>query len=102
MTLQKYILNADGQPQPMDDLLTWAQWMGTGDNKIVRRDDVGPYRVVTTFLGMDQYPHEGDDPFLWDTMVYGGKFDRECERYASKADAEAGHARMVQRVRDGS
>ncbi len=100
MTLQKYILDANGQPQPEDDLLTWAEWMGTGNNPVLCRDDVGRYRVSTLFLGMDHYNNFGESPLLWETMVFGGRLDHESEKYASKAEAEAGHARMVQRVRE--
>lgn len=99
MDLTKYVLNADGQPEPEADLLKWAMWMGTGDNKVIAREQVTPTtRVSTVFLGMDHRCGDGD-PLLWETMVFGGKLDSLCERYASKADALAGHVQMVERVK---
>ena len=101
MNLTKYILDTDGHPQPEGDLLAWAQWMGTGDNQILKREQVGRVRVSTIFRGLS---HGLDDtePVLWETMVFGGKLDGLCERYASRADALAGHAAVVARVSEAA
>ena len=53
MDLTKYVLDAAGNPQPEHDLLAWAQWMGTGDNSVIKREQVGRVRVSTVFLGLD-------------------------------------------------
>ena len=37
-------------------------------------------------------------PLLFETMVFGGELDEFQERYTSKPDALAGHARAVARV----
>jgi len=99
MNLTKYVLDTDGNPQPEGDLLAWAQWMGTGDNQILKREQVGHVRVSTIFRGL---VHGLDDtePVLWETMVFGGKLDGLCERYASRADALTGHAAVVAKVED--
>jgi len=99
MNLTKYVLDTDGNPQPEGDLLAWAQWMGTGDNQIVKREQVGHVRVSTVFLGLD-HGWGNTDPLLWETMVFGGKLDGLCERYSSRADALAGHAAVVAKVKD--
>jgi len=99
MNMTKYVLDADGNPQPEPDLLMWAQWLGTGDNQVVAREQVGHVRVSTVFLGLD-HNWIGGEPLLWETRVFGGKLDGECERYSTRADAVAGHALMVQRVRE--
>jgi hypothetical protein len=97
MDLTKYVLDAAGNPQPEHDLLAWAQWMGTGDNSVIKREQVGRVRVSTVFLGLDHGWGTGQ-PLMWETMVYGGKLDGTCERYTSRADAIEGHARVVARV----
>jgi len=99
MNLTKYVLDTDGNPQPEGDLLAWAQWMGTGDNQVLKREQVGHVRVSTIFRGLVH--GVGDtEPVLWETMVFGGKLDGLCERYASRTDALAGHAAVVAKVKD--
>ena len=33
-------------------------------------------------------------------MVFGGPLDQECVRYATRTEAEVGHTKMIERVRD--
>jgi hypothetical protein len=101
MNLTKYILDANGQPQPEGDLLTWAQWMGTGDNQILKREQVRHVRVSTIFRGLSHGLND-TEPVLFETMVFGGKLDGLCERYASRADALSGHANVVARVSEAA
>jgi hypothetical protein len=54
--------------------------------------------VSTVFLGLDHALIPGDgSPIVFETMVFGGPFDQEQERYCTWADAEAGHARWVEK-----
>jgi hypothetical protein len=100
MNLMRYVLDTDGNPQPEPDLLAWAQWMGTYSHSVVKREQVGPrVRVSTIFLGAPSDISADGPPLLWESMVFGGKLDGERERYASRADALDGHARLVARVR---
>jgi hypothetical protein len=46
------------------------------------------------FLGVD-HAHLGGPPVLWETMIFGFENDEYQERYTSKADALAGHARAA-------
>ena len=92
----KYIL--DGKtPQPCDDLMEWGEWHSNIDNRRVARDERGDVNVSTVFLGMDHQFGEGP-PLLFETMVFGGKFDDECERYSTWDEAEAGHKAMCAKV----
>ncbi len=99
--MYQYVLDGDGEPQKCDDLLEWAKWMTAsvaGDGRRVARTWVSQeVKVSTVFLAIDR-GFTGNAPVLWETMVFGGELDEETERYASRADAEAGHARMVERV----
>jgi hypothetical protein len=43
---------------------------------------------------------KGNPVVLWETMVFGGKLDQEQDRCSgSREQAEAMHARMVERVK---
>jgi hypothetical protein len=42
----------------------------------------------------------GGPPVLWETMVFGGKLDQQCERYTSRDLALAGHQDIVNKVRE--
>lgn len=69
----------------------------TGMGHTVEFFTVGDARVSTVFLGLDHGWGEGP-PVLYETMVFGGPLDGECERYCTRAEAVAGHALMVARV----
>ena len=61
------------------------------------------WRVALTTVGdVDvstvQIANDGDR-HGFETMVFGGLLDQQCERYATKADAVAGHARWIAKVR---
>lgn len=102
-----YILDDAGEPVRERDTIAWGAWLEAAfkdGRKHVGHDTVGPYYISTVFLGVDYAFGEGP-PVLWETMIFGvadvgfhGKRYRKelyCERYSSKADALAGHARAV-------
>jgi hypothetical protein len=96
----KYILNADGQPELCDDLLKWATWFENIDNSRLARDDVPDGEVSTVFLGLDHHLGRREHvPILWETVVFGGTADRFTLRYGSRSEAIAGHAFIVDRLR---
>lgn len=100
----RYILDAEGNPQPCEDLLAWAMWFeGAKDQCRLARDQVGDYTVSTIFLALDYDlgRHDFDplhyQPTLWETMVFnivGGP----CEmwRYRSREAALEGHRAAIQ------
>lgn len=92
----KYIL--DGKtPKPCDDFIDWSRWHANIGNRMVARDKKDDVTVSTVFLGLDY--QFGDGPqLLFETMVFGGKFDDECERYSTWDEAEAGHKAMCAKV----
>jgi hypothetical protein len=92
-----YVLNDDGDPVPVSDvpLDAWED-----PRRILRRDRSGDVWVSTVFLPLD---HGFDDgpPVLWETAVFRddtGMVDHYQERYTSREDAIAGHARIVERA----
>lgn len=94
-----YTLDANGAPQPASDILAWGRWFERHARQIAH-DFEGPARVSTVFLGLDhRYFGEGP-PLLWETMIFGGRHDQWQERYTTRAEAEAGHARALAMVKE--
>lgn len=96
----KYILDQHGNPKPEADLIAWAIWFESSrKNRIVKQNFIGESKVSTIFLGLD-HSWSGGKPILWETMVFGGKLDQEQDRCSgNKEQAEAMHARMLERVK---
>lgn len=59
----------------------------------------GTVMVSTVFLIIDHNWLGGGDPVLFETMVFGGKFDQEIERYCTWEEAETGHKKWVSTVK---
>lgn len=88
--MELFTLTPDGVPVSCGtDWLAWADGPFT-----IARTDVGTGYVSTIFLGFNPGPH--DRPRLFETMTFGIP-EREGydERYLTRADALAGHARHV-------
>lgn len=93
-----YILDNHGIPVAEPDIIKWAKWFETANRKVAE-EAIGDSQVSTVFLGIDHSFH-GGAPVLWETIVFGGKFDQEQERCSGlREEAEAMHARMVETVR---
>ena len=72
----------------------------------VGEDEVGEARVSTVWLGMDHgfgYKPDGRDyrPVIFETMIFGGKYDDYMMRYCTEAEAIKGHAEAVADLRAG-
>lgn len=89
-----YVLDEAGNPQPELDAATWARRL-TQTNRTVAKSAYGNIVVSTVFLGINHdFSNEGP-PLLYETMVFGGALDGTCRRYATRAEAEAGHAALL-------
>lgn len=99
-----YILDENGNPKLEPDVIKWSDWWKTAD-RIVKKTNMldASVLVSTVFLAIDHdFGGISLSPVLWETMVFDGKLDGECERYRSLEDAKAGHDAMVARVRKES
>ena len=99
---QMYVLDESGQPRKETDALTWGLWYESTkatQARTVAVDRIGDAKVSTVFLGLDHNYAADGDPVLWETMVFGGPHDERQERYTSRAEAEAGHGRIVAMLR---
>jgi hypothetical protein len=105
-----YLLTADGEPAPCDNIIVWAIWMESAahDNERTVARDVLPdgREVSTVFLGLDHNFSGAGDPVLWETMVFTRNADGELQgddmqRYTSRAAALEGHAAMIDALMRG-
>ena len=94
----KYILK-NKKPVKCDDLLAWADAFEHSDNQVAfdRIDDI---QISTVFLGVDHAHGQSGPPMLFETMVYGGKLDKETERCSTWDEAEVMHKKVLKRVQD--
>ena len=100
-----YTLDDSGNPIPEPNVLAWARWFEKA-NRHLGDDTIGEVRVSTVFLGFGFYSEfeseQGKKLFLWETMTFGPEpWDNLCEKYSSREEALAGHAKWVAAVRDG-
>lgn len=99
--MNKYILNALGEPQEVKDAVTWAQWFQTADRRLALTEVSPTTRVSTVFLGIDHQWGNGP-PLLWETMVFRDDRGEECVRTSTRQGAMIAHNEMVTRIRRGS
>lgn len=96
---ERYILEGK-KTVPCEDLMEWAKWFEQAD-RTVAKDDVNGVSVSTVFLGLNHAFGESQ-PMLFETMVFGGEHDQDCERYSTWDEAETGHKETVARIRASS
>ena len=101
MGVGKYVLNDAGEPVEEPDVLAWGLWMQSAHRHVADEAPIPGVRVSTVFIGLDHNFGDGP-PLLWETMIFGGAYDQETWRYTTRAEAEAGHRRAVERVIEGT
>lgn len=95
--IDKYILDGH-EVVECGDLMKWAEWFETADRHVAKTI-IGDVKISTVFLGMSHSFGETGPPILFETMVFGGEYDEEMERYSTWDEAEAGHKKMVDLVK---
>ena len=109
--MKPYILDADGRPTPIEmsvdgALIAWSSWYATADRQVAHdqlgiEDGQPAFEVSTVFLGLEHGQDEMGAPLLYETLVFvEDGTTRDLRRYASRAAAQAGHARIVGALRD--
>lgn len=95
-----YILDDDNNVIPAT-ITEWGKFRRT-HRKIVKQEHVEKYFVSTVFVGIDQ-SFIDDELKVFETMVFPNESIQEeyCERYGTYKEAEEGHERAVQWVKDG-
>jgi hypothetical protein len=90
MTSRWYKLDGDTPIPVSPEEVDWS-------NRWHLRDTVGESVVSTVFIPLDHAFDDGD-PVLFETLIFGGPLADEGERYHTKAQAKAGHAKWMARV----
>ncbi len=95
--MKQYILK-NKKPVVCEDMLQWGEFMSK--NKRVALTTKGHTKVSTVFLGLDHnFLNDGTKPpILFETMIFGGKYDQEQWRYITWKKAEEGHKKACQLV----
>lgn len=104
--MHHWILDAELREIPVD-LLTWARWV-EDHNRHVGEDWIGDYRISTVFLGLDHNWTMHGPPLLYETMLFmrdeeatfGQRSLELIERYATWVEAEEGHVRAVEEIKE--
>lgn len=58
----------------------------------------GDVIVSTVWIGIDLGFHIGGPPIIYETMVFGGEYDQDTVRYATRYEAQVGHLAMCRKV----
>lgn len=102
---QWYVLPEDHQPIPVDmerylaSVRHRIESLATGNDPWrVALTKIGDVKISTVFLGLNHQFSDGP-PILFETMVLGGEHDQYRQRCSTWAEAEAMHARAVERVK---
>lgn len=86
---------------PTNDLLEWARFFENGDRVVEQTTLVEGVGVSTVFLGIDHfYRLNNPKPLIFETRVFGGPMNGEIDRYGTYTGAEAGHKKMVEKVKE--
>lgn len=96
-----FVLDEAGEPVPAKSLPGWERAYGDHKKRIVKQEWIENVRVSTVFLGLD-HNYGGGEPILWETMTFSNRKDFEYEMNrcsGSREQAEAMHAKMVERVK---
>lgn len=92
-----YILNEDGNPVAVG-LEEWAEWFGEHkEERIMKQTRVFGIWVSTIFLGLN-HNFFGNEPLIFETMIFGGTLDQYQDRYSTKEQALRGHREAVWKV----
>jgi hypothetical protein len=93
----------DGNPMPDDwwDKKKYdGKYTGHATNRRVASTDVADHRVSTVWLGLD-HSHIQCAPIIFETMVFGPRWDHDFTRYETEERASRGHWTVVDRLRTG-
>lgn len=95
-----YILKGK-EPVPIDDSIIWAEQFEKSNRTVkIDRFENPDILISIVFLGVN-HCFNNDEPILFETMVFGGKFNDYQERYSTWEQAEEGHLKALEMVLKG-
>lgn len=83
---------------PCDNILEWGFFFEEKENCVVKQEIFDGVLVSTVFLGIN-HAWRGEDPILFETMVFGGKMDQYQDRCSTWGEAEEMHEKAVMMVK---
>lgn len=83
---------------PTDSYAKWLTQLGSSDRQVAFTE-IMDIEISTVFLGLDYNLGRGK-PLLFETIVFGGVFNRVIERYSTWEEAEEGHAEILKLVKE--
>lgn len=96
-----YVLDGHTPRQTKD----WAEFEAFSVDferrRVAHTDLADDVRVSTVFLRWDHNFYDDGPPILFETMVFGGPFDQQHQRYETWDEAQAGHQRVVTALQEG-
>ena len=98
--MSRYYVLDGREPVETCSARSWSEWMEAKPDRRVARSEVGDIAISTVFLGLDHACDDCGPPQIFETCWFNTPdTDDHIERYATWAEAEAGHARAVERAR---
>jgi hypothetical protein len=104
----KYILDENNNVIPAD-LIEWGRFLE--DNKgdsIVKQEHIGDLWISTVFIGLDYRLALQEEklkpnykPDIFETTIFKDDRDIYCNRYSTWREAEEGHKKAVEWVKNG-
>lgn len=94
----EYILDSDGNPILESDPKKWIKWFREESNWRVAFTEINGVKISTIFLGIDHNLSGNGPPLLWETCIFGGKFNNEVKRYSSLKYAIDGHSILAGKI----
>ena len=92
-----YILDGK-KPVACDDIVTFGKWIGDISNKRIQYTLIGnDINISTVFLGID-HSFNRETPVLFETLIRGGKFDQDMDRYETYDNAEKNHFVLLKKT----
>jgi hypothetical protein len=86
--------------ESMEQFIEWQITYYSQPDRAIARTYIGEVKVSTVFLFIDHgWPRSGTEPTVFETMIFGGKYDEKTWRYTSLEAAMQGHERAVGIVR---
>lgn len=88
----------DGKPLDQEGFIQLFTDRHGKKRRVALTELANGYNVSTVLLGIDHNFSMTGPPIIFETMVFyrpTGRSDYECQRYSTKAEAEAGHMAMV-------
>ena len=114
-----HYIEVDGEPVLVQSIEEWGNWFASHDRKVNHTKINEEVSVSTVFLGVNHdftspaperilgsSPGEGAirvynyryKPLIYESMIFGGKYNEHCWRYSTRKEASEGHDTLVKMV----